>query len=268
MSTNNTIEQIDLQELQAYAKKARLLQPGDSNAKQAKSAGRGFASFNLSLMPWNLSGFQVCPMGADCQEGCIGHKAGHNRFNPAQLAKIKRTQLFFRDRPFFKTILIEDLEKAQLKADKQNLDLVIRLNNYSDLPWEDLMPELFQLYPRARFMDYTKLLSRIRTAPSNYDLTYSLNAKRHNGNAVASLGLFYRCATVVSVPIFNGFFAQLQEGETINLTINGETIPAFNGDLHDLTFLQPKTGLLILREKGLDTGKNPLVYREKEVFGL
>lgn len=55
---------------------------------------------------------------------------------------------------------------------------MVRLNCYSDLPWERIVPWLFEEFsPRSKypvtFYDYTKLLGRAPKAAENYDLTFS-----------------------------------------------------------------------------------------------
>lgn len=47
----------------------------------------------------------------------------------------------------------------------------VRLNLLSDIPWEAMIPWMFDRFPKVQFYDYTKVF--IRKPPPNYNLTYS-----------------------------------------------------------------------------------------------
>ena len=51
----------------------------------------------------------------------------------------------------------------------------VRMNLLSDIPWEMMIPWLFQDFPEVEFYDYTKIMSRNpeRVGVKNYNLTYS-----------------------------------------------------------------------------------------------
>jgi hypothetical protein len=254
-------------ELLAYINKNRLLRSGADNVKLAKSDAIGeYLTFNLSLMPWKYSGFQTCPIGQDCHLDCIGHKSGNNVFRTTQIAKIKRTQAFFKIRPEFMRVLREDIEKIYYAPSPHSM--AVRLNTYSDIPWEEY--GIVDAYPGIMFYDYTKLFSRvsIRTYHrENYDLTYSLSAKRHNLEAIQDLNGHNRLAMVVSRPVYKSIRQTYLSG-TDSFTYKGVTF--YNGELHDLTFKYPKKGVLILKEKYVKTPQapNPLVYRSLDQIGL
>jgi len=48
---------------------------------------------------------------------------------------------------------------------------LVRLNVYSDLPWEVMVPGLFEHFHDIQFYDYTKIGGRV--VPDNYDITFS-----------------------------------------------------------------------------------------------
>lgn len=54
---------------------------------------------------------------------------------------------------------------------------MVRLNVYSDIPWELVFPDLFRAIPDLQFYDYTKVPRRdpAREGVSNYDLTFSFS---------------------------------------------------------------------------------------------
>lgn len=250
-----------------------VLSDGKSNAKQAKNEGRGYLSYNLSLAPHKLSGHSMCPRAviAGCDKTCLGDKTGRNEFDENKQAKINRT-LFYKDNPEqFITTLHDDIYRAERKAKRNGLSLLVRLNNYSDQPWELLYPELFDLHPNTQFMDYTKLPFR-KDLPDNYDLTYSLSAKIESKYDFAkSLEYYGRSSFVVSKMLFDIVFKDLKEDEHVSTRIDGgHTLFYLNGDIHDMTFARPKNSFLVLREK---TSKfsddiNPIVYRSFESIGL
>lgn len=251
-----------------------VLSDGKSNAKQAKNEGRGYLSYNLSLAPHKLSGHSMCARAAiaGCDKTCLGDKTGRNEFDENKQAKINRT-LFYKDSPEqFITTLHDDIYRAERKAKKNDLSLLVRLNNYSDQPWELLYPELFDWHPNTQFMDYTKLPFR-KDLPDNYDLTYSLSAKIESKYDFAkSLDYYGRSSFVVSKMLFDIVFKDLKERESVSTTINGETLFYLNGDIHDMTFTRPKNSFLVLREKTSKFSKpddpNPIVYRSFESIGL
>jgi hypothetical protein len=55
---------------------------------------------------------------------------------------------------------------------------LVRLNVFSDLPWEQIAPELFEEFSDVQFYDYTKVPAR--TPPTNYDLTFSFAGTDRN----------------------------------------------------------------------------------------
>jgi hypothetical protein len=51
----------------------------------------------------------------------------------------------------------------------------VRLNLLSDIPWEAMIPWMFEKFPKVQFYDYTKVM--FRKPPPNYDLTYSYSGE-------------------------------------------------------------------------------------------
>ena len=173
-----------------------LLSGEGTNPKVAKNEKLGVLGGVLHLAPADLSGFEVCPMrSAGCTAACL-HTAG----NPAYMknkneARIKRTKAYFANREAFMNLLVLEIAKMLDSAEKQQLDLAVRLNGTSDIRWEtvkfkiwpwvaerikrwgDLAREkvtVFELFHDIQFYDYTKIHNR-RNIPSNYHLTFSLN---------------------------------------------------------------------------------------------
>ena len=170
-----------------------LLSGEGTNPKVAKNEKLGVLGGVLHLAPADLSGFEVCPMrSAGCTAACL-HTAG----NPAYMknkneARIKRTKAFFAEREAFMNLLVLEIANMLNSAEKQQLDLAVRLNGTSDIRWESVRftvwpwvqaridrvasgkVTVLELFGDIQFYDYTKLHNR-KGVPSNYHLTFSLN---------------------------------------------------------------------------------------------
>lgn len=154
----------------------------DSNAKTIKGQKKGYLTGILYIAPGKLSGFQVCPMAeaAGCLEACLNTAGLGGVYSSIQLARINKAKLYFEDRALFMHNLIKDIQKLIDKADKMGFIPLVRLNGTSDIKWEKvslehngkIYPNIFSVFPKVQFYDYTKILNR-EDLPKNYDLTFS-----------------------------------------------------------------------------------------------
>lgn len=239
----------------------------DANAKTVKGQSRGYMTAILYLAPWELSGYQVCPMAelAGCIADCLNTagrggmarsdadtiKVGEHevKLNAIQNARIARTRLFMEQREVFKAQLIHELRKARKLADKLGLTLVVRLNGTSDIRWEEVgfgpvdaerqtKLTIFEMFPDIQFYDYTKIANRRIDHLPNYHLTYSYSARpefaKYVERAVAHYGSKINLAVV-----FQG---------ALPATFMGRTV--VNGDESDLRFLDPTNVVVGLIAKG------------------
>jgi len=216
------------------------------NAKTTKGESLGYLTAILYLAPSTLSGRNVCPHAS---EGCITSclfSAGMGAFSNVQDARIAKTKAFFADPKGFVEDLAKDIEAAQRKAQREGLELCVRLNGTSDLPWENLGGQagvcLMRRFPGVRFYDYTKNPARIRAflagrMPENYSLTFS----RSECNGEIALELAKAGANVAVV------FAT-KKGADLPKDWAGR--PVVDGDLHDLRFLDGRGRIVGLRAKG------------------
>lgn len=137
----------------------------------------GYISGELSLAPSNFSGYEVCnKKSKGCAESCLGYFSGQNVMKPAREAKIRKTKLFFENRTEFMYLLKEDLAFLERKGKRKNLPVCVRLNCYSDLPWENIKIDgknIMELFPSIQFYDYTANPFRMGKVPKNYHLTFS-----------------------------------------------------------------------------------------------
>lgn len=134
----------------------RLLLPGDDHPKLGKNEER---TWHLSLAPGNLSGHEVCPRRTPgCSFSCVGQTGLSSVFANIMEARIRKTREFFADRRGFLAQLDRELSHASHHQRKLGQLAYVRLNAYSDIAWESMLP--LADYPGLRFYDYTKIRSR------------------------------------------------------------------------------------------------------------
>lgn len=228
------------------------------NPKIQKGTDHGYLSAVLHFAPADRSGFQVCPHAKDCIAVCL-NLAGRGGIlprgetsNAIQRARVRRTQLFFRDRATFWAQLARDLERVITLAEKHGLRPAVRLNGTSDLPWERIAfpgapgrpaaANVMSAYPDVTFYDYTKYpLAARRELPANYSLTFSLDTH----NAADARRALERGRNVAVV-----FSTARGAALPSAYVIDGLQVPVIDGDAHDLRFLDPAGVIVGLRAKG------------------
>jgi hypothetical protein len=208
-----------------------------ANYKTVKGLKSGVMTGILHLAPADLSGYEVCPMrSAGCTKGCL-NTAGRGKFNTVEQARIRRTKMFFEERPMFMTMLRGDIAKLYLKAKKDNMTAAVRLNGTSDIEWT--RTGIMEEFPDVQFYDYTAVLNRLeKPKPGNYYLTFS---KKENNDAscMVAVKLGYNVAVVFNT----------KKDEPLPKTWHD--VPVFDGDDTDARFLDPQGGYIIgLRAKG------------------
>ena len=103
----------------------------ESNPKTLKGESEGYMTFIMHLAPGSLSGFNVCPgASAGCLFVCL-NTAGRGHMKMIQDARIRRTRLYFEDRPTFMAKLVDEVGKGIRKAERKGLIPVFRLNGTS-----------------------------------------------------------------------------------------------------------------------------------------
>lgn len=213
-----------------------------ANTKIKKGEKLGFMTFGIHLAPAKLSGFNVCPSASKgCAAACL-NTAGMGVYSTVQAARIAKTKFFFSDKQGFMSQLIKEITAAIRKAEKNGMKPAFRLNLTSDLPWEKITYEgktVFELFPRVKFYDYTKVLSRMSAFlsgdfPKNYHLTFS----RSESNETATRAVLVSGGNVAMVfrkrlpKRFMGF-------------------PVIDGDISDVRFKDGKRKIVGLVEKGV-----------------
>lgn len=212
--------------------------------KMKLSTANGTITYSLYLAPWNLSGYQVCPGGQYCHKFCL-NGSGHNKAeilaNGVELSKInkgrvKRTKLFYENKPLFMQLLIHEIGKAQRYAQKHNMEFSVRLNCTSDLSPKAFVHEgknILEIFPNVQFYDYTKVYNRIELLKeySNYHLTFSYDG--HN---------FDKCKEFLS----NGGNVAVVFANQEMIPMKFAGYPVCDGNLWDMRYLDPKQHVVAL----------------------
>lgn len=235
------INETKKQDLLSYFNSAnyKLLTPDFANTKTAKNQGHGVLSFILHFAPHKLSGFNVCPMASKgCSAACL-NTAGRGQFDSIQDSRVRKTLFYFKFRAEFMSKLIKEIKALELKATKQNLKPVVRLNGTSDLMWENIklgQSNIFQVFPNVQFYDYTKVIHRLPRLKlmqiPNYHITFSASESNWD-SCLEAFKLGFNVAVV-----FN------------SIPEKYESMPVFNGDNTDLRFMDPINHIIGLKAKG------------------
>jgi hypothetical protein len=204
----------------------------DGNAKTIKGQASGYLTGILYLAPANLAGVgNLCPhASAGCLSACLFTAGFAGIYEAVNVARVMRTRLLHDQKKVFLSILEGEISAVIRRAEKLGLKPAIRLNGTSDLPWENLAPELFRKFSHIQFYDYTKSFKRAiayakRELPANYHLTFSLS---ESNATLANLALD---AGVNVAAVVSGL-----KGKTIALPGSNQSRRTFDADRHDLRF--------------------------------
>lgn len=234
------------------------------NPKVLKGIKQGYNTYILHLAPAKLSGREVCPKRTiGCTHSCLNLAGRGGMFktgettNAIQIARIRRTKLFFANRTEFMSQLVRDIQLGIKQSKRLGLTPVFRLNGTSDLSWEKYSltikgnpkaksvlglyaveyRNIFAAFPNVQFYDYTKVLGRKVGHIPNYHLTFSA-ADGNDTDVFAATAQGYNVATVFG----------MKKSVPMPETYNGRVV--FNGDESDLRFLDPKGVVVGLYAKG------------------
>lgn len=213
----------------------KLLNIG-GNTKILKGDKLGvFKTAILHLAPANLSGHEVCRgRSKGCAEACL-NTSGRGNMNNVQIARINKTKFFFEQPLEAKNLLYKELVSFMNSCKKNDLKPAARLNGTSDLDWNIICPDIFNL--DIQYYDYTKVASKMRQflegkLPKNYHLTFSRSES--NQKKVEEI---------------------IKLGGNVAVVFNKrprkylDTI-VYDGDKTDLRFLDPKNRIIGLTPKG------------------
>ncbi len=216
-----------------------LLGDPESNLKLKKT---GYAEsqmaivYGLSLLPADASGIDACVWRSpECTSACVLMTAGHSTFPTVRQGRKVKT-LFLRDHPQdFVLLLAWELRRAA----KKHGGIAVRLNVASDLRWERIAPQLFELEGIV-FYDYTKApRSQRDQLGGKYHLTFSVSEKSQSeGEALKWLADGGNAAVVFDT----------KKGEALPETWHG--YPVLDGDITDARHEDLPSAVVGLRAKG------------------
>lgn len=156
----------------------------DASAKLAKGLAHAVSAAVHYLAPASTAGVgNLCPWSTPgCRAGCL-HTAGRagillpgRRTNAILRARRRRARAFMLARAPYLARMLAEAQRHVASARAAGFEPALRPNGTSDLPWERILPALFDL--GAPVYDYTKSRARIGRflrgeLPPNYHLTYS-----------------------------------------------------------------------------------------------
>ena len=157
-----------------------VLSKASSNYKTRKSlAAGGYVGSILYLSPEKVSGMgNVCPFASKgCKASCL-YTAGRGVMAPVIKGRLRKTRLWFHNKPLFFQTLFDELCTLQRQAEKKGLKAFVRLNGTSDINFAAFKvyqgKNVFEAFPSIQFYDYTKDIRKtLANKADNYHLTFS-----------------------------------------------------------------------------------------------
>jgi hypothetical protein len=212
--------------------------------KTRKGEKKGFLTGILYLSPARVSGHNVCPNSTTgCRAACINTAGYGGIFNTIQIARKRKTEMFYKEKDKFFFLLQKDIDKLRRVSEKRNLIPCVRLNGTSDLAHEKIAPYLFENNRDIKFYDYTKSERRYQDfldnrLPKNYHLTLS----SHENMALETIDEYITHGGKVTV-VFS-----TPKSKELPKKWKGHKV--YDGDTSDLRFLDPKGFIIGLKAKG------------------
>jgi hypothetical protein len=211
----------------------RLLASGDGNTKTRKNVG--YLSAGLSLSAHKSAGVgNVCPhASAGCIAGCLNGQGLASVFETIAYVRQAKTALWYEAREWFLSTLREDLSRWVRKANRAEMPLCVRLNMFSDIPWEKYcVPQQFS---DIEFYDYTKNRNRAGALLHNYWVTFSRSEVNEDDTSSA-----LDCGANVAVVFYQDgkFTGNRASFQRLPKTWHGYRV--IDGDTTDLRFDDPR----------------------------
>lgn len=242
-----------------------LLTAPDGNAKYLE--GDGAPVYGLAFAPFTASGrCNICPFEDHCAGPCVAN-AGNGGFSSTTEGRGARVDMLIDHPRHFLALLVDEITRAVRKHGA----IVARLNTFSDLRWERILPVWFWSTwgDAVTFYDYTKHPLRSRpaaTLPANYRLTYSVSP-RSTAREISAQRATGRPVAVVVAPRGG---KDRTTGERRPLPTIGAGAPVVDGDANDRRSDDPAGAVVMLRRKGTLAASDPLVVgadRLADLFG-
>lgn len=120
----------------------------------------------------------------ECASSCLAFSGRNLADDYNTVKKYSLLQSLVHEPEAFIRILWEAIRRHRDNSYAMKTMPLVRLNVFSDLPWELMVPRLFEDFPDVQFYDYTKVPER--EPPANYDLTFSFAGTERNVAAMDS----------------------------------------------------------------------------------
>jgi len=259
-----------------WSKLPKLIGQNTKISKDVASLQTDLEIWGLSLAPHFISGFNTCNgLSNGCAKACLMFTGMGQKFmiaadgeHKVAVARIIRTILWFKYRDQFKARLLREIELKAQALKKNNIAMAFRPNVFSEVKFEKLFPELFDLCAslNIKAYDYVKDINRIVENPRKdiYSMTFSLSennalfiptALKHGANI----------AVVTDIPTNKTKDKKAyKHAIPTKLTIEGITLATIDGDSHDARFLdEKKNAFVVLRGKGQEIRKDKTNFMRK-----
>lgn len=242
----------------------------------------------LHLLPYDLSGRNVCPSAGNCKKICLNFAGNPAYLNTKLQARLRKTVAYFQHREQFMQLLLMGIVRHYHQNYKQ--PVAVRLNGTSDILWENVpvtvtpamaayvhdhynfnaysgtFESIFDFFnsqmcnpARIKFYDYTKTPRNYEKCKAlGYHLTFSFDGWSNKQNVKNCRQAWQAGLNIAAA--FNAKKAS-QFAETFTSQTLGISAPIFDGDTSDFRPNDPAGVIVGLRFK-LPHGAN---YTERDV---
>lgn len=205
----------------------------------------------LSLLPHAMA-FKMAGLGdgtlclwstPQCRSMCLVF-SGQNKSDPYnQGLKLAKTKALLVSPEAFCRMLLAAVHSFSCGVGCAAQTPFVRLNVYSDVPWELFFPGLFEFYEDVGFYDYTKVPGR--KTPDNYDLTFSVSGTPENiGHAKKEIDRGRKICAVFLLPPGADFPATFAVGGDEEYRLD-----VIDGTADDIRSLDPAPSVVALSWK-------------------
>jgi len=209
----------------------------------------------------------------ECSKSCLVF-SGRNLLDEYNMVKkLSLLNGFLHQPEAFTRMLYEAVQRHLVWGKKGGILPLVRLNVFSDIPWELVLgPEFFERSD-VIFYDYTKVPAR--KTPRNYDLTFSFSgteqnvddldyeikrSKRRVAIVFAKIGLRRRKGQHVEIPSP----MRPRAGKLVSLPDTFLGLPVVDGDVSDMRPFDPAPAVVGLRWKS--PYRQDVVLKDVEAF--
>lgn len=243
---------LPIAEARALLGRTHVLGSPTSNAKLAKGSKDAWQTVGLSLAPSTQAGLGVTTCGQEgvCARYCVAGSGNAIAFSNVSDARNALTRLLVAQPAAFLRVLVEDVRIANERAQSMGERLALRLNVFSDIAWERITPELFEIFTawNVPVYDYTKRLDRFDDViPANYTLIASHSERTDLASNPFLLHDFTSRDINVAVPF------DVKRSDPLPSHHHGVSV--IDGDASDLRHLDPRGVVVGLRSKVTKHGK-------------